>query len=127
MDQASPQLTGERVEWQETLSRVPYGAFQAANIYRREQERLFQGPLWHFLCLEVEVAQGGDFRTAKAGDTPVVVSRDDDGEIYAFENRCAHRGALICLDKHGKGKKDFTCVYHAWTYDRQGNLTGRRI
>jgi anthranilate 1,2-dioxygenase large subunit len=124
VDQASPQLTGERVEWQETLSRVPYGAFQAANIYRREQERLFQGPLWHFLCLEVEVAQGGDFRTAKAGDTPVVVSRDYDGEIYAFENRCAHRGALICLDTHGKGKKDFSCVYHAWTYDTRGNLTG---
>jgi anthranilate 1,2-dioxygenase large subunit len=124
VNQASPQLTGERVEWQETLSRVPYGAFQAANIYRREQERLFQGPLWHFLCLEVEVAQGGDFRTAKAGDTPVVVSRDYDGEIYAFENRCAHRGALICLDTHGKGKKDFSCVYHAWTYDTRGNLTG---
>jgi anthranilate 1,2-dioxygenase large subunit len=124
VNQASPQLTGERVEWQETLSRVPYGAFQAANIYRREQERLFQGPLWHFLCLEVEVAQGGDFRTSKAGDTPVVVSRDYDGEIYAFENRCAHRGALICLDTHGKGKKDFSCVYHAWTYDTRGNLTG---
>jgi anthranilate 1,2-dioxygenase large subunit len=63
-------------------------------------------------------------RTAKAGDTPVVVSRDYDGEIYAFENRCAHRGALICLDTHGKGKKDFSCVYHAWTYDTRGNLTG---
>jgi anthranilate 1,2-dioxygenase large subunit len=124
VDQSSPQLTGERVEWQDTLSRVPYGAFQAANIYRREQECLFQGPLWHFLCLEVEVAQGGDFRTSKVGDTPVVVSRDYDGEIYAFENRCAHRGALICLDTHGKGKKAFSCIYHAWTYDTRGNLTG---
>ena len=54
----------------------------------------------------------------------MVVTRDNDGEIYAFENRCAHRGALICLDNHGKGKKDFSCVYHAWTYDRQGNLRG---
>jgi anthranilate 1,2-dioxygenase large subunit len=115
---------GERVNWQKTLSRVPYGAFQAADIYRREQERLSHGPLWHFLCLEIEVAQGGDFRTSKVGDTPVVVSRDYDGEIYAFENRCAHRGALICLDTHGKGKKDFSCVYHAWTYDTRGNLTG---
>jgi anthranilate 1,2-dioxygenase large subunit len=115
---------GERVDWQKTLSRVPYGAFQAADFYRREQERLFHGPLWHFLCLEIEVAQGGDFRTSKVGDTPVVVSRDYDGEIYAFENRCANRGALICLDTHGKGKKDFSCVYHAWTYDTRGNLTG---
>jgi terephthalate 1,2-dioxygenase oxygenase component alpha subunit len=32
----------------------------------------------------------------------VVVVKDDDGEIYAFENRCAHRGALIALEKSGK-------------------------
>ena len=65
----------------------------------------------------------GDFRTTRIGDTPVVVTRDNDGEIYAFENRCAHRGALICLDHPGQRQEaEFTCVYHAWTYDRQGNL-----
>ena len=110
--------------WQNTLTRVPYSAFQTEELYRREQDRIFQGPLWHFLCLEVEVADGGSFRTTKIGDTPVIVARDYDGEIYVFENRCAHRGALICLDTHGKGRKDFSCVYHAWTYDTKGNLTG---
>ncbi len=53
---------------------------------------------------------------------PVVVARDNDGSIAAFENRCAHRGALICLDNAGKGAKDFQCVYHAWRYDLRGNL-----
>ncbi len=106
------------------LTRVPYNVFQKDETYEREQERIFQGPLWHYLCLEIEIAAGGDFRTTKVGDTPIVVSRDYDGEIYAFENRCAHRGALICLDTHGKGRKDFSCVYHAWTYDTKGNLIG---
>jgi anthranilate 1,2-dioxygenase large subunit len=110
--------------WRDTLTRVPYGVFQADETYRREQERIFRGPLWHFLCLEVEIRNGGDFKTTSVGDTPVVVSRDYDGEIYAFENRCAHRGALICLDSHGKGRKDFTCVYHAWTYSTKGDLIG---
>src|SRR5882757_577426 len=108
----------------ESLTRVPYWVFQTAETYRQEQERIFQGPCWHYLALEVELPEPGDFRTTKIGDTPVVVTRDYDGEIYAFENRCAHRGALICLDTNGKGKKDFTCVYHGWTYDRQGNLRG---
>jgi anthranilate 1,2-dioxygenase large subunit len=108
----------------DTLTRVPYWVFQTAETYRQEQERIFQGPSWHYLALEVELPEPGDFRTTKIGETPVVVVRDDDGEIYAFENRCAHRGALICLDNHGKGKKEFSCVYHAWTYDRQGNLRG---
>ena len=52
----------------------------------------------------------------------MVVARDNDGSIAAFENRCAHRGALICLDDAGKGAKDFQCVYHAWRYDLRGNL-----
>jgi phenylpropionate dioxygenase-like ring-hydroxylating dioxygenase large terminal subunit len=43
---------------------------------------------------------------------PVVVARDGEGEIAAFENRCAHRGALICLDNVGHGAKDFQCVHH---------------
>ena len=106
------------------MTRVPYRVFQKDETYAREQERIFQGPVWHYLCMEIEIANGGDFRTTKVGDTPVVVSRDYDGEIYAFENRCAHRGALICLDTHGKGRKDFSCVYHAWTYDTKGNLIG---
>jgi anthranilate 1,2-dioxygenase large subunit len=112
-------------EWlTEGLTRVPYRVFQTERAYKTEQQRIFHGPSWHYLALEVELPQPGDFRTTKIGDTPVIVTRDADGEIYAFENRCAHRGALICLDNHGKGKKDFSCVYHAWTYDRQGNLTG---
>ena len=89
-----------------------------------EQRRIFQGPNWHYLALEVELAEAGDFLTTQVGDTPVIVTRDTDNEIYAFENRCAHRGALICLENRGKHRKDFSCVYHAWNYDPQGNLTG---
>ncbi len=106
------------------LARVPYWVFQRQDIYQREQANLFQGPVWSFLCLEVEVAEAGDYRTTSIGDAPVVVTRDGDGELHAFENRCAHRGALICLNEHGKGQRDFQCVYHGWSYDLKGNLTG---
>lgn len=107
----------------EGLARVPYWVFQRDDVYSREQTRLFQGPYWHFLCLGAEIPEPGDFRTTHVGDTPVIVARDQDGEIYVFENRCAHRGALICLKDRGRAK-DFSCVYHAWTYDLRGNLTG---
>ena len=79
----------------EGLTRVPYRVFQTEASYRAEQQRIFHGPSWHYLALEVELPEPGDFRTTKIGDTPVIVTRDSDGEIYAFENRCAHRGALI--------------------------------
>ena len=108
----------------EGLTRVPYWVFQREDVYAREQARIFQGPAWSFLCLEAEVAGAGDFRATSIGDVPVVVTRDSAGKLAAFENRCSHRGALICLDDHGKGKRDFACVYHGWSYDLAGNLTG---
>jgi anthranilate 1,2-dioxygenase large subunit len=36
-------------------------------------------------------------------------------------NRCAHRGALVCLKKSDNVKR-LTCVYHAWTYNLAGSL-----
>ena len=53
---------------------------------------------------------------------PVVVTRDHDGELHAFENRCAHRGSLLVLNQSGAAR-DIICVYHNWSYDLAGNLT----
>ena len=105
------------------LTRIPYGVYTGEDLARQEQERIFRGPTWNYLCLEAELPEGGSFRTTFVGETPVVVVKDQDGEIYAFENRCAHRGALIALEKSGKADS-FQCVYHAWSYNRQGDLVG---
>ena len=107
--------------WPEGLTRVPYWVYRDPGVARDEQARLFEGPAWHYLCLEIDIPEIGDYRATSVGSMPVVVSRAEDGEVAAFENRCAHRGALICLDDAGKGK-DFHCVYHAWRYDLRGNL-----
>ena len=108
--------------WPAGLTRVPYWVYRDPEVARAEQARVFEGPSWHFLCLEVDVPEMGDFRTTSMGAMPVVVARTEDGAIVAFENRCAHRGSLICLDDGGR-VKDFQCVYHAWRYDLRGNLT----
>ncbi len=111
-------------EWPPGLARVPYWLFQRADVYAAEQTRLFQGACWNYLCLEAEVPEAGDWRATFVADTPVVVTRAADGAVHAFENRCAHRGALICVDQAGRGARQFSCVYHAWTYDLEGKLTG---
>jgi len=105
------------------LTRVPFGLYSDPGTGRQEQERIFRGATWNYLCLDAEIPSAGSYRTTFVGDTPVVVVKDDDGEIYAFENRCAHRGALIALEKCGRAES-FQCVYHAWSYNRQGDLTG---
>ncbi len=109
--------------WPERLTDVPYWVFQDEDVYRAEQRNIFHGRMWNYLCLEAELAEPGDFCATFIGEQPVLVTRDHDGEIYAFENRCAHRGSLIAMEHYGNAQ-DFTCAYHAWTYNLQGDLTG---
>ncbi len=111
------------IGWPDTLTRVPYWVFQRPDVAALEQARVFRGETWNYLCLEVELAEPGDYRATTLGGVPILAVRDHDGEIYAFENRCAHRGALIALEDFGR-VREFTCVYHAWSYDLQGNLKG---
>ena len=105
-------------------TRVPLAVYRDDQVFADEQRNIYRGDTWNYLCLENEIPESGDYRTTFVGETPVVVARDADGEIYAFENRCTHRGALICLEKSGKDAKDFQCVYHAWTYSLKGDLKG---
>jgi phenylpropionate dioxygenase-like ring-hydroxylating dioxygenase large terminal subunit len=107
--------------WPKGLTQVPFHVYQDPLLLEQEQRLLFEGPVWNYLCLETDISNAGDWRTTFVGRMPVVVVRTETGGIAAFENRCLHRGALICLDNAGNAK-DFTCVYHAWRYDLSGNL-----
>lgn len=105
------------------ISEVPFRVYTDRDQYDREQERLFQGRTWHYLCLEVELGKPGDFISTTVGEIAVIVCRDAAGAINAFVNRCIHRGNLLCLERQGNVRK-FSCIYHGWTYDLAGRLTG---
>ena len=107
----------------EGLTRIPYWIYSDRDLYDEEQAKLFRGETWTFLCLEAELPRPNTFRTANLGDMPIVVTRDKDGAVHAFENRCAHRGSLLCLKERGEAR-EIVCVYHNWTYDLEGRLTG---
>jgi phenylpropionate dioxygenase-like ring-hydroxylating dioxygenase large terminal subunit len=107
----------------EGVVRVPYWIYSDRDIYEEEQERIFRGATWSFLCLEAELPAPNTYRTSNLGDMQVVVTRDNDGKLNAFENRCAHRGSLLVINDRGEAR-DITCVYHNWSYDLAGNLTG---
>jgi anthranilate 1,2-dioxygenase large subunit len=122
VDSLAPSSSPSR-HWPEGLTRIPYWVYQDPAIYATEQRALFMGPHWSYLCLEAELPNSGDFVSTYIGETPVVITRDANGAYHAFENRCAHRGAMLCLEDRGNAKA-FTCVYHAWTYDLEGTLRG---
>jgi phenylpropionate dioxygenase-like ring-hydroxylating dioxygenase large terminal subunit len=118
-----PAVAESRTWPAEGLARVPYWIYQDEGIYAREQERIYRGAAWNFVALEAELPDPGDFKTTFVGEMPVVVTRDESGALNCFENRCAHRGALLCFKDRGNAK-EIACVYHNWTYDLRGNLAG---
>src|SRR3984893_3661725 len=103
-------------------SRVPYRLYHDADIYRREQERIFRGPVWSFLGLDIEIPNPGDFRASYVGETPIIFNRDKSGAVKAFVNRCAHRGALVRRELSGNAEQHI-CIYHQWCYGLDGGLT----
>src|SRR4029077_1076547 len=68
------------------------------------------------------IREPGDYEVRDLLDTSVLVVRGQDGVARAFLNYCRHRGAKPAS---GCGNaRRFTCPYHAWTYDQEGQLVG---
>lgn len=112
------------VNWpKKDYSRIPFRLYHDPELYEKEQEAIFFGPVWSVLGFEAEVPKPGDFKLTRVGATPVVLCRDNGGELRAFVNRCAHRGAEIVRYPSGNAS-DFTCIYHAWCYSQSGDLIG---
>jgi anthranilate 1,2-dioxygenase large subunit len=91
-------------------------------VYKAELEKIFKRQ-WVFVGLEVEVPRPGSFKTTWVADVPVVIVRDEDGKLHVYENLCLHRGAQLVRKTCGEAQR-FTCMYHRWTYDLKGRLTG---
>lgn len=120
----NPSTTVLDRHWPEAgATRVPFWAYSDPQVYQREMARIFCGDAWAYVGLGVEIPHAGDFKQVSIGDRPLVMSRDNDGVIHVFVNRCAHRGIKFCRQPWGN-VKTFTCPYHLWSYDLKGHLRG---
>ena len=54
------------------------------------------------------------------GDQPVLLLRNQEGDLRALSNLCAHRGTLL-VERAARAKR-IQCPYHAWTYNDGGRL-----
>lgn len=99
---------------------LPASWYTDPAIFALEQERIF-GRSWQYVCLTEDLRRPGDFITAQAGKAPIVILRDDAGQLKAFVNVCRHRGSHLVQELRGN-RKAIQCGYHAWTYGLDGGL-----
>ncbi len=93
-------------------------------VYELEKERVIARN-WIMAGHQSELPEPGDFKVFNLANESAIVVRGSNGELKAFANVCRHRGSLVCLESHGRADK-FSCPYHGWVYDIDGNLTAAR-
>lgn len=105
---------------------LPSAAYTSAEVLGREHDRIFARE-WICVARTADLPANGDYLTvsipaAGGGQRSVIVVRDNDGVISAFDNVCAHRGSQLL---RGCGNESrITCPYHAWVYRLDGQLIG---
>ena len=101
---------------------LPFAAYTDPAVFDLEMERCFSRD-WVAVCPSAELAKPGQCLATTIGREPVVIVRNDNGELRALSNVCRHRGTILQDEGIGEIKK-FVCPYHAWTYDFEGKLRG---
>jgi len=88
--------------------------FELEAVWRRE---------WVLVGRLEEVPEPGDWFSIEVAGEPLLIVRDDDGEVNAVSAVCRHRGMLVA-EGRGRCERAFVCPYHEWAYDRRGRLIG---
>ena len=93
--------------------------------FEREKIELFRH-YPQFVGPSCVVPDTGDYFAFDDTGIPILIVRQQDGGLKAFVNICSHRGAPLNECAHGTAKKSrlFSCPYHGWTYDLEGQLVG---
>ena len=99
---------------------LPRSAYLDGAWLERERRGLFDR-CWVWAGLEADLAEPGDFLTARVLDHQLFVLRDDAGALRAFHNVCRHRGCEV-VEGQGNVGKAIRCPYHRWTYGLSGAL-----
>jgi phenylpropionate dioxygenase-like ring-hydroxylating dioxygenase large terminal subunit len=91
-------------------------------IVEAEQRLIFERT-WQLIGHVAQLPATGSYITGRAGDQPVLVVRDEHGELRAYRNVCRHRGSRL-LSGSGQCRAALRCRYHGWTYRLDGTLIG---
>jgi glycine betaine catabolism A len=101
---------------------LPSADYYSPEAFELDLERIWNRN-WVYLCRAEELGAPLCYRSFTIGHEPVLLLRDERGELRAFNNTCRHRGSILCTEPAGRLRApSLTCPYHGWTYSLQGEL-----
>lgn len=103
-------------------ARVAAREFYCPEILAAERQHLFISTPQP-VAFSAEIPEPGSYLALQLLDIPVLLARDETGQLRAFINACSHRGARVAT---GAGQaRGFVCPFHGWAYAMDGALRGR--
>ena len=100
--------------------RMPTSAYVCPEQAARETEAFFQNHP-QLIGLSGDLPEPGSFLTMNDFGTPILATRDKNGEFHAFLNACRHRSVQVASEDRGR-RSVFMCPFHQWSYANTGEL-----
>jgi phenylpropionate dioxygenase-like ring-hydroxylating dioxygenase large terminal subunit len=117
--------------WHETYSN-PAAHYTCPQHFQQELNTLFGGQMPILAGFSPDLPAAGAWLTCDLPSAPIFLTRTTEGKVKAFLNICRHRGSRLVgfesdtqghfTNHRGQSQHDFSCPYHAWTYDHSGVL-----
>lgn len=78
---------------------------------------------WLYAGRVEEIPEPGDFfvKTIPTFEMSIIVVRDKEGRVRAYQNVCQHRGNQVEQRERGNCRR-FRCRFHGWAYGLDGRL-----
>lgn len=99
---------------------LPALSYTDPAIASRERQAVWARS-WQLVASAEKLTNPGDHVLAEIDAVPLLIVRDEGGQLRALHNVCRHRGGPLAT-RDGCGLKQLRCQYHGWTYDLTGQL-----
>lgn len=111
-------LSASTLELDEAIT-LPPACYTSDDFYEFEKDALYFNE-WLCVGRESWIPEKGDYFTTSTVNEPIIVARNQTGEIRAMSAVCQHRSMLVA---EGSGNaRGFLCPYHHWSYSLDGAL-----
>ncbi|MGB1142021.1 MAG: aromatic ring-hydroxylating oxygenase subunit alpha, partial [Halioglobus sp.] len=100
-------------------SNIAVSRYLSREFHELEVEHVWKRT-WQAVCRDTEISQPGDTFVYDIARFSIIVTRQADGSLKAFQNACLHRGRQL-VDENGNYEK-FRCPYHAFTWGIEGDF-----
>jgi phenylpropionate dioxygenase-like ring-hydroxylating dioxygenase large terminal subunit len=100
---------------------IGYHRYTSKVFAELEFEKVFMRA-WQWACREEHIPNEGDYHVYDVGQRSIILVRDPQGKIRAFNNFCLHRGTQLKPSGDQGNANRFTCPYHGWAWSTTGKI-----